>query len=78
MGSTWQEIQWKAPAKIQLGEWRSVEPDEELNDYEFDQDVEAAHIHSKSGKSGGDGNFGQQKLAEKWVNLQNKNCDKSA
>ena len=36
-------------------------------------------IHSKSGKSGGDGYFGQQKLAEKVLkSRQNKNRDKSA
>ena len=36
-------------------------------------------IHSKSGKSGGDGYFGQQKLAEKVrKSRQNKNCDKSS
>jgi len=36
-------------------------------------------IHSKSGKSGGDGYFGQEKLAEKMLkSQQNKNRDKSA
>ena len=35
--------------------------------------------HSKSGKSSGDGYFGQQKMAEKvHKSRQNKNCDNSA
>ena len=36
------------------------------------------NIHSKSGKSGSDGYFGQQKLAEKVRKSGQKNRDKSA